>query len=81
LRIERLPPTQRLDPRGGFETTSNHFRERFSHMFKGRNIIDSRGTFELREHQSTYSAVFDPKNASLRPENMYFGNTFDEISI
>jgi len=33
---------------------------------------------ELREHQSPYSAVFDPENVTLRPENVYFGNPFDE---
>ncbi|MDD2391118.1 MAG: transposase [Desulfobacterales bacterium] len=59
----------------------NHFRERSGHTVKGRNIIGSGETVELREHQSPYSAVFDPKNAPLRPKNMYCWNEFDEISI
>jgi len=37
--------------------------------------------YELREEQSSYNDVFDPKKSVLRPKNAYFGNVYPEISI
>ncbi|MBN1930282.1 MAG: hypothetical protein JW786_01570, partial [Desulfobacterales bacterium] len=65
----------------GSITFVNHFRQRFGHTIKGRDITGSGETVGLRESQSAYSAVFDTENASLRPENAYFWYVFDGISM
>ena len=37
-------------------------------MAKGRFIQTAEGSFELREAQSAYNSVFDPKNRDIDPK-------------
>jgi hypothetical protein len=38
----------------------------------GRKAFGENGVFELRESQSPYNSLFDPKKHSLRHENSYY---------
>ena len=37
-------------------------------MAKGRSIQATEGAFELREAQSAYNSIFDPKNRDIDPK-------------
>ena len=37
-------------------------------MAKGRSIQPTEGAFELREAQSAYNSIFDPKNRDIDPK-------------
>ena len=37
-------------------------------MAKGLSIQPTEGSFELREAQSTYNSIFDPKNRDIGPK-------------
>ena len=39
---------------------------------KGRSIVENNGAYELRDPQTPYNHVFDPKKTSLRQNNSYF---------
>jgi REP element-mobilizing transposase RayT len=39
---------------------------------KGREILGSNGSYQLREAQTTYNGNFDQENSDLRSENTYF---------
>jgi len=47
----------------------------------GRSIHERNGLLELREPSVSYSTHFDPQKGVLRPENTYFWNTIDDISM
>jgi hypothetical protein len=38
----------------------------------GREIIGTEGSFELRDLETPYEAVFAPQNDDLREENAFF---------
>jgi REP element-mobilizing transposase RayT len=45
---------------------------------KRRSIVENNEAYELRESQSAYNHVFDPKKACLRQNNIYFWGSFSE---
>ena len=49
-------------------------------MAKGRCIRGIKDGFELRESQSAYNAIFDPKNCDIAPEKTWFISSFDLIT-
>jgi hypothetical protein len=44
-------------------------------------VLESEGTFQLREPGGSYLSGFGPKNDDIRAENGYFWNTNVNISV
>ena len=45
-----------------------HIKNAMEAMAKGRSIQPTKGSFELREAQSAYNSIFDPKNRDIDPQ-------------
>ena len=54
--------------RGGIEATI----KRLGIKAKGRKIVGSNKSYELREPAFPYGGDFTPKNGLLRPQNTYY---------
>ena len=50
-------------------------------MATGRKIVNQDGVYELRESQTPYSTLFDPKKCNLRPKNSYFWKVFADNTV
>lgn len=52
----------------GAVSLSNALKTPWGLMAKGRSIQPTEGAFELREAQSAYNSIFDPKNSDIDPK-------------
>lgn len=55
-------------------------KERLSVRAQGREVIETRGAYVLREPSAPYSTGFRGENGILRLQNTYFWNLYPEIS-
>jgi putative transposase len=56
----------------GSEVFVKATKERLGFKAKGRNVIRSDGSYELREPPASYNGILDHENVSLRLQNTYF---------
>lgn len=56
-------------------------QEKLGIKAKGRKVVGNSEGYELRERQSSYDDVFDPKKGTLRLKNAYFWNVYPDKSI